>query len=949
MNEFNAALASFKNETTVALAHVNIDLALIKYEAPPEFLQIGQTISRKRKESAEEGPLHRTARKLGELFKNILPNTPNLLRAYGTRVSEIATESSVNPQGTQFKDGIFSAYVGIDSGSIWAAATSGSPALAVHLLACMLARSFTIEQATSIWVELVEKQKESLESSTRDDLYPDGHVATRLALSQDISRRELSGWDASARAWLQSADQAKLFQHKQMEIIINDSAIPVNSEPTVYKSVTTAWIGALGAMENLVQGVSQKVQDGAALLAISAWHLYPDMIVYRGQNGKGVDVKINDALFQPTALLTIGLEAIHPGSVSWSLPLARMQYYGELVQVTASTGQDNTRITPEELSFVVLGGILFTWATSDFTSTIKRVLFWLDRILACSELKSLEEYERGAFHLLFFLHGAAKSMATSQGMSTATALQLFKLGHRRSGRFLDQKKAPPPLFSLNEIFTLIRLFRLEDGFDAVQKINLIYGGKYPRFLIQSKSKGSHRLVFSANSSRWVAIEQSEAADYLKRKHVPPQLKEELTKQPCLPILIRTIRDAQKDSHKTYVDVTFGEGPDCFSAIESLALGNSWKPFVMRYTYWNDTLDGNISHSELLLYAEELQGQRRLRILDDESMESLFTPDNIDPTRLRSHLLHIQATRSFQIASACAAAISVLRDIPGVTVTTRILERSLDYSVFFPDETFHDRPKSMSLRETFALLCAMDSGVYIDPHQLSNAFALATGNSIYVASAILSDPHEAPYPLVRRVIGNIGRAGLCFMVPPANPKISPPSDQNWRIINHNDFDGKVEDNFENTSVHLSFTGYELGLRPSYTTVNSIDHAVKIVETAVSAYDGSKWVADLDILIALNGNNFPLGNRFPHGSRQICGSEGLGTGLSVACTRSQDAFGEIAAAHGVSGITAIDNWDEILDPPQSAIIAVRAAGNWVARLALVTVCAEKGQGGAFGTLF
>jgi hypothetical protein len=36
------------------------------------------------------------------------------------------------------KDGIFSDFTGADGTSIWAAATSGSGAISVHLLACML-------------------------------------------------------------------------------------------------------------------------------------------------------------------------------------------------------------------------------------------------------------------------------------------------------------------------------------------------------------------------------------------------------------------------------------------------------------------------------------------------------------------------------------------------------------------------------------------------------------------------------------------------------------------------------------------------------------------------------------------------------------------------------------------------------------------------------------------
>ena len=32
-------------------------------------------------------------------------------------------------------------------------------------------------------------------------------------------------------------------------------------------------------MDNLLQGMPQSVQDGAALLGLSSWHIYPDMVV----------------------------------------------------------------------------------------------------------------------------------------------------------------------------------------------------------------------------------------------------------------------------------------------------------------------------------------------------------------------------------------------------------------------------------------------------------------------------------------------------------------------------------------------------------------------------------------------------------------------------------------------------------------------------------------------
>ena len=41
-----------------------------------------------------------------------------------------------------------------------------------------------------------------------------------------------------------------------------------------------------------------------------------------------------------------------------------------------------------------------------------------------------------------------------------------------------------------------------------------------------------------------------------------------------------------------------------------------------------------------------------------------------------------------------------------------------------------------------------------------------------------------------------------------------------------------------------------------------------------------------------------------------------------------------------MTNIDNWDKMLDPPQSGICVVRAQGNWLARLAISAVCSQLG---------
>ncbi|KAL9607957.1 MAG: hypothetical protein Q9167_007180 [Letrouitia subvulpina] len=158
LSRFHASAISGIQETQIALASVNFDFSLFKVETPTEYQGLGRRLSRRRREAAEQGSEHIIARKLGALFAHDIPDTPNLFRAYGLRATEIA---DLSPQGST-DDGAFQDWTGADATSIWAAATSGREAIAMHLLACMLARVWSASEATSIWDEIVEVRKKEL-------------------------------------------------------------------------------------------------------------------------------------------------------------------------------------------------------------------------------------------------------------------------------------------------------------------------------------------------------------------------------------------------------------------------------------------------------------------------------------------------------------------------------------------------------------------------------------------------------------------------------------------------------------------------------------------------------------------------------------------------------------------------------------------------------------------
>ncbi len=80
------------------------------------------------------------------------------------------------------------------------------------------------------------------------------------------------------------------------------------------------------AVEKLTQGMPHSIVDGSVLLALSAWHIYPDMSVL-GKHSHFV--RQDDSLVAQGGVLTLGLESALSTSddsisngVTWSLPLA---------------------------------------------------------------------------------------------------------------------------------------------------------------------------------------------------------------------------------------------------------------------------------------------------------------------------------------------------------------------------------------------------------------------------------------------------------------------------------------------------------------------------------------------------------------------------------------------------------------------------------------------------
>ncbi|OCL01947.1 hypothetical protein AOQ84DRAFT_305675, partial [Glonium stellatum] len=201
---------------------------------------------------------------------------------------------------------------------------------------------------------------------------------------------------------------------------------------------------------------------------------------------------------------------------------------------------------------------------------------------------------------------------------------------------------------------------------------------------------------------------------------------------------------------------------------------------------------------------------------------------------------------------------------------------------------------------------------IDPRHLKDVIALSFVDSLYITAQLLCDPYEYPDPHeLKRILGNVGKAGITLLVPPSNPMVREVSSGSWRTANYVDFDGKAEDCFSSTSLHLSFTEFHL---PLYDGVRGLlDNQVSFLESVVSIHEAGSWVADIDICEALE---------------EVCRLDPQPT-----CEHAKQLKPE-------QTLVSVECWDEVLDMPVGVFVA-RAHKNWIARLALAAVLVQQAE--------
>lgn len=188
--------------------------------------------------------------------------------------------------------------------------------------------------------------------------------------------------------------------------------------------------------------------------------------------------------------------------------------------------------------------------------------------------------------------------------------------------------------------------------------------------------------------------------------------------------------------------------------------------------------------------------------------------------------------------------------------------------------------------------------------------MSAGNSLFMAEYIFNDPSDtSENRLVRRTIGNIGKPGVSFLVSAQTLDVLSPDYSSWKSVPYASYDGRNEDNFAQTTLHLTFTGDEQPLNIGQTGFR--DKQVFLIEAVVRAYDRKRWVADLDLKL-------PLKDATAQQFLQRLGK----------CNHSDQVRGDYSP---LEPLTSIDSWDELLDLPPNACIA-RAKDNWLGRQAI-----------------
>jgi hypothetical protein len=702
-------------------------------------------------------------------------------------------------------------------------------------------------------------------------------------------------------AWLQSADEAKKREQTQFRLLADNLSLPVSTNATVYAAIMEAWITAMKALDSLIQGAPQRIDNGAVLLGLLAWHLYPDILLADTDQY----VKQNDPLISSGGVITIGLKNRDNDGrgVFWSLPLSQAKYYGDPVIATRHAGVGESRIPFSDFAFVVLGSLLGRWMILGVSLEV--ALNLIRTVLKPFSDPSLSSRLGLGSDMAWAstLVDAVTEFHQSRDTRRQHITRLISFGQRRQAWFRSQRLGQ--LFGLTDLCTLLVAFgdntngridflrnwammALDPELQAHAIIRFRQGGRLGRVRYTT-------VQHPANSHKRQKVGVS--AHPRPSTELYPQWIDDET------VVELDAADSSEDDRQSMllIPVAAGENPEPHAFVcgdPNLAAiyvsGRCSSSLVARARAENSRL----TLSQLILCMEEGY------IVQDHIVTAL--------TGIARRTKHFECLQAFSVAG------HIYSKLDGARVDLQVTSRRISAARWWKAAAgSHELPLAASL----SCIAYFETGGFdIDPEFIGdNTFAMCYSTSIFVASSMLSDPINATLSdensFVKRIIGNVGKPGLAFLIAPPNPRKRALDYGSWHVVAHEPFDGTAQDNFQKTSFHLSFTGYALPLDVGVR--GGCDTPAYFLETAISIYDRGEWVADVDILSAMEQWHLLPG-------RVSCGHPG------------EPQFD----ARDSLSLVSIDTWLELLDPPiQDAV--VRAHGNPIARLAAAALAVRQCQ--------
>ncbi|RDW64330.1 uncharacterized protein DSM5745_09741 [Aspergillus mulundensis] len=992
-----ANAVSLNPEVNFSIFHANIDFSLRKCEAPAELLPLGQTLSRQRRELAEEGSLHILARRLGFLFEDILPKVPSLLKAYGTRASEIASESGEGKSPSKsISDGIFGPHIGIDSTSIWAGATSGRPALLMHLLACMLARIFSPQEATAIWAEVVDLRRQAVKKQAADG---DGtsNVLAQLAAQYDTDWSSLQGWDASARSWLQIADSSSFRgKQKQIELIANNLSVSIQTQITpngiglpasgktiVADSVIHNFCTALSALDNLISGKPQRILDGGVLLGLTSWHLYPDLVLLGPMT---IERQQTDPLVAQGGIATLSIayqEDPHGNQdgVYWSLPLSSLRYYGK-VDCKRSSLHDS-KISIPEFQALILGATLDSLDNLSAAVDIIQSLWVSNRTAYRDALQHIRnnpippqatypqsnnrpkalqyDLENSRIteltkrqlvdvvhdlHILSPLMGGVELFLSSNEEDKRVALQLIRYGANCATSWIGNvsNNDHHPFFGVTDLsFLLQAIHRPSERVRVLQEIYQSQCGEPDACIIRFKKED--------DTWDYASLLQAVAPHSRKRSRSHFESDSDNTLTPGTPMNEEWVflssttglpsfnsdsmpdyncdlspEDTYRDDHIFTSFLNYDQGAsttivwDFVLGIHNLAAvyirrGRSKKESAPRPVVPLATVQRLVKNGSLDLQIAMARIQQYFARQRPDHHFSLLTLGRITD-HYKHDFPHLKL--SMGVIKECLANWTWARSVVKDLETQHLEAASLACNGIITESIY---PRPLTRQQAFASILQFESGsLSVNVDEMEKVMAISSGNSLFIAQSVLNDPippANMTSGAVVHAIGNVGKPGIALLVAPEQPEIREHDVEKWHVVNHNPFDGSPSGgSFEASSLHMSFTGWEGPLRVRGPSAFRGMEAYNL-ETRISMYDQAEWVADLDILEALDSSP----------DIRSCGLH-----------KKQCGHDPSISATGMEFVS-IDCWEELLSPADRPMV-LRSGSSWMARLTGVSIASSKG---------